>query len=195
MIEKFVDKIINNQLKENAILKEDVNIYRYGYVLVFEVLINIIITAIIAFISGSWIQITLFLVIYVPLRSFCGGWHSDKLWKCTIYSNIIIVLMLVSGEYMMKVVTDIVLFVLFIICSLFIFCISPVDTKSKPILEDEREIYKKKINLIILIHLGLFITMMLINIYKIMYVITFSYITQVVMLIIEKLSRKICKIH
>lgn len=36
MIEKLVDKIIDKQLEENVISKEDVNIYRYGYILVCD---------------------------------------------------------------------------------------------------------------------------------------------------------------
>ena len=84
MIEKLVDKIISKQLEENTISTEDINIYRYGYILVYEVFVNIIVAAIIAGISGEWLLVTLFLVIYIPLRSFCGGWHADKFWKCTI---------------------------------------------------------------------------------------------------------------
>lgn len=42
MIENLVDKIINKQLEENIIVIEEVNIYRYGYILVCEVFVNII---------------------------------------------------------------------------------------------------------------------------------------------------------
>lgn len=190
MVEKLVDKFISKQLEENMISKEDVNIYRYGYILVCEVLINIIIAAIIAFISGKWMLITLFLVIYIPLRSFCGGWHADKLWKCTIYSNLIIVLMIICEEYITKNVTGTVLFIFFIICSLFIFFVAPVDTKSKLISVEERKIYKKKINVIVLIDLLVYTIMWLENCNEIMYVIVFSYVTQLTMLSIEKISRK-----
>ena len=40
MIEKLVDKIISKQLEENTISTEDINIYRYGYILVYEVFVN-----------------------------------------------------------------------------------------------------------------------------------------------------------
>lgn len=191
MVEKLVDKFIKKQLAENTISKEDVSIYRYGYILVCEVLINIIIAAIIGVISGDWLLITIFLTIYIPLRSFCGGWHADKLWKCTIYSNLIIVLMIVSDEYMVRALTDIILLIAFIICLLLVLCWAPMDTKSKPISIEERKDYKKKINVIVLIHFLFFVVMMLKNWSTIMYTIAFSYATQAVMLLLEKVNRKI----
>lgn len=124
MIEKLVDKIISKQLEENTISTEDINIYRYGYILVYEVFVNIIVAAIIAGISGEWLLVTLFLVIYIPLRSFCGGWHADKFWKCTIYSNVIIVIMLISKETVMDMNNIWLLFGIFIICSICIFLFS-----------------------------------------------------------------------
>ena len=193
MIEKLVDKMIHKQLEEHAISKEDVNIYRYGYILLCEVLINIIVAAIIGIISGDWLLIILFLIIYIPLRSFCGGWHADKLWKCTIYSNLIIVFMIISNEYVIKAFTGIILFVLFIICLLSVLCLAPMDTKSKPITVEEGKVYKKKIKIIVLVHLLIFIVMMLTKWNTIMYVIAFSYVTQVIMLFLEIISRKIKK--
>lgn len=190
MIEKLVDKIIDKQLEENAISKEDANIYRYGYILVCEVLINIIVAALIGAISGDWLLIIIFLIIYIPLRSFCGGWHADKLWKCTIYSNLIIVLMIVSSEYVVETFAGIDLFVLFIICLLLVLCWAPVETKSKPISIDEGKVYKKKIKVIAAIHATIFIIMMLKNWNMIMYVISFSYLTQVLMLVLEKSKKK-----
>lgn len=46
MVEKFVEKLVNNQLKEKTISQGEINIYRYGYTLLCEVLLNIIIAII-----------------------------------------------------------------------------------------------------------------------------------------------------
>ena len=193
MIEKIVDKIINKQLEEKTISKEDINIYRYGYTLVCEVFINIIIAIIIATILKEWILVVLFLIIYIPLRSYCGGWHADKLWKCTIYSNLILVLLIISNEYAIRMVTGIIFLIVFIVCALPIFYMAPVDTESKPISIDEKKVYKKKIKIIVLLHFFIVAAMLFVDRNKIMYVIVFAYITQAVMLIIEKICRKIKK--
>lgn len=190
MIEKFVEKIISKQLEENTISAEDINIYRYGYILVCEVFVNIITAAIIAGISGEWLLVTLFLVMYIPLRSFCGGWHADKFWKCTIYSNVIIVIMLMSKETVIDINNVLLFLGAFIICSICILCLAPMDTVTKPISEDEKKIYSKKIRIIMLLHFIIYIMMIVIAYNEIVYLITFSYITQVIMLLIEKICRK-----
>lgn len=188
MIERLVDKIISKQTEYNILSEEDLIIYRYGYILVCEVFINIIIAAIIGIISGDWIIVILFLILYIPLRSFCGGWHADKFWKCTIYSNLIIVIMLVIDEYVMNVVTDAILFILYIICLLVVFFTAPVDIKSKPISTEERKIYKNRINMILIIHMFIFCVAALYKLKKILFVIVFLYIIQVIMLIVAKVD-------
>lgn len=195
MIEKLVDKIISKQLEENTILAEDVNIYRYGYILVCEVFVNIIVATIIAGISGEWLLVMLFLVIYIPLRSFCGGWHADKFWKCTIYSNVIIVIMLICKEVVIGMNNILLLFCIFIACSICILGLAPVDTVTKPISEDEKKIYSKKIRIIMILHFVVYIMMIVMKCNEIVYLITFSHLTQVTMLIIEKTCRKKKKIY
>jgi accessory gene regulator protein AgrB len=101
--------------------------------------------------------------------------------------------MIISDEYVIKAFTGftgIILFILFIICLLLVLCWAPMDTKSKPISAEERKVYKKKINVIALVHLLVFIIMMLTKWNTIMYVIAFSYVTQVVMLFLEKIVKK-----
>lgn len=144
MIEKIVEKIISKQLEENTISAEDINIYRYDYILVCEVFVNIITAAIIAGISGEWLLVTLFLLIYIPLRSFCGGWHADKFWKCTIYSNVIIAVMLIGKEAVIGMNNVLLFLGIFIVCSVCILGIAPVDTVTKPISEEEKKYIERR---------------------------------------------------
>ena len=167
MIEKFVNKIVNKQLEKDIISKEDANIYKYGYILMCEVLINICIALVIAAVSTEWLLISMFLIIYIPLRSYCGGWHANKLWKCTIYSKLIILVMLI------------------------LIFIAPLDRSAKPISIDEKKAYRSKIKVIILLHFCAFVWMLLKNEKAIMYVIDFSYITQTIMLFLEMTARRL----
>lgn len=121
MVQEIVEKIIEKQLKEKMITAEDANIYRYGYALVFEVLINIIMAVFIGIVSGDLVEILLFLGLYIPLRSFCGGWHADKVWKCTIYSNLILVVMALFDDYCVELFNTIILLSVFGICMVFVF--------------------------------------------------------------------------
>lgn len=78
MILRVVDFILDRQLKNGMISGEDTSVYRYGYTLVLEVMINIIIAIIIGLISGELVSVALFMVMFIPLRSYCGGYHASK---------------------------------------------------------------------------------------------------------------------
>ncbi len=193
MIEKFVDKLVNNQLKEKKIPQEEINIYKYGYTLLCEVFLNIIIAIIIGVLSEQLINITLFLVIYIPMRSFCGGWHADKIWKCTIFSNLILVAMVLIDYQYSSNFKMIVMVIVFGICLAAIFWQAPIDTKSKPISRQEKEVYKKKISIIMLIHTVFIGTALMFGYKSIIFVFTYSYIIQYIMLVLETLNKKLEK--
>lgn len=195
MVERIVDKIVNNLLENNAISQEEISIYKYGYTLLCEVILNIIIAIIIGSLSGKLFSLTLFLIIYIPLRSFCGGWHADKIWKCTIYSNLILVMMvLIDGRYSsnFKTIMEVLFFA---VCLFMIFLLAPIDTKTKPISQKERIVYKKKIGIIMVIHICLLAIMLFLGYKNITYIFVFAYIIQFVMLVLEILNKKLEKLN
>lgn len=50
MIQKLVDIIVKQQVEKGIISKEEVDIYKYGYYLLLEIIMNIIIAIFIGFI-------------------------------------------------------------------------------------------------------------------------------------------------
>ncbi len=98
MIEKIINGMIQKQIEAEQIAKEDINIYIYGYTLVYEVLINVIIAICIGILTHNLFEVTMFLALYIPLRSFCGGWHADKFWKCTVFSSLILIILVMFDD-------------------------------------------------------------------------------------------------
>lgn len=186
----MLEKIIEKQLEEKMLSREDVNIYRYGYILVCEVLLNSIIALIIGMIFQSMTEVLLFLCIYIPLRSFCGGWHADKIWKCTIFSNVILIIMLAIAQYAPLESSIHMMLVIFSVSCILLLALAPVDTASKPISPEEKNLYKKKIRMILLIHFLLMGAMTALGVKKMMYTISFAYATQVVFIMAELTGRK-----
>lgn len=190
MVQRIVEKIIKKQLEEKTITEKDISIYKYGYTLVCEVIINIIIAVIIGIISRDLLTVFVFLVIYIPLRSFCGGWHADKIWKCTIFSNLILLVMVMIDEYLVRAFSVYILASIFVMCAILIFWLAPIDTKSKPISAEERKVYKKKINMILVVHVCVLAALIITGLDNITFVLTFSYVTQVIMLLLEIINKR-----
>lgn len=184
MIQRLVDKIINKQVEEKTIAYEDRNVYRYGYILVCEVIINIMIAVVIGVVFKDLAEILLFLGIYIPLRSYCGGWHADKIWKCTLLSNLILLILIVIDEYVVENCPNAIMAAVFAVCLVFVFFVAPVETRSKPITEIERKDFKKKIYAILALHVILILILMITEQRKIMFILTYVYMIQTLVLIL-----------
>ena len=142
MVDKLVNYIVDRQIASGKIKQEEGSVYRYGYTLFFEKLINILIVTIICIITGKWIEIWEFLLAVIPLRSFAGGWHADKFWQCAILSNFMVVLMLFWIN-MISVKTIEVYIIIEAVVLIIILSIMPTQNSNKPLSLEEMKKYKK----------------------------------------------------
>lgn len=190
MVDGFIDKIIDVQIKKGTILEQDIKIYKYGYLLLYELFLNIVIAVVIGLVTNRLGELLIFLLLYVPLRSFCGRWHADKLWKCTIYSNLMLILLCVTLSYEIIYSRSIIMVLIFIIGIIFVGICAPVGTQTKPISSKEKKVYKKRIILIQFIHCIGICLLLLFGKNKYIYVITYAYVMQSVLLIVELFATK-----
>ena len=190
MVDGFIDKIISTQVEKEIISEQDINIYKYGYVLLYELFVNIVIAVVIGVATNRLGELLVFLLLYVPLRSFCGGWHADKLWKCTIYSNLMLILLCVTLSYEIIYSRTIIMVLIFIIGIIFVGICAPVWTQTKPISSKEKKVYKKRIILIQFIHCIGICLLLLFGKNKYIYVITYAYVMQSILLIVELFATK-----
>ena len=75
MVEKIVDCIVKSQISSGKIKQEENSVYLYGYTLLFEKMINIIIILIISILTGRWIEICTFY--YHSCSNFRKNWQYE----------------------------------------------------------------------------------------------------------------------
>ena len=136
MIQKIVDVLVNKQSKNQVMTDEDEKIYRYGYVLLCEVFLNIIIALAIGIVFSRTKELIFFLSMYIPLRSFCGGWHANKIWKCTVISNAILLLQVYGLEKLLSHLSIGTMLLMFFLNMICIFFIAPVETEIASVIEE-----------------------------------------------------------
>lgn len=192
MIQKIIDRMIEKQVQNRTIAFEEINIYKYGYILMFEVVVNVILALMIGMIFNSLGVVLCFLGMYIPLRSFCGGWHADTLWKCTLISNFILLIEILCIRSVVQYINIFVLLFMFLVSAILIIYMAPVETSAKKISKEEGIRYKKKIRSIILVQIIIMILLVMLEVKNYVFVVTYVYIVQVILLLLEKLS---CKIH
>lgn len=185
MINKIVETLINKQSQNEIITDEDEQIYRYGYILLCEVVLNLAIALVIGIVFLETKEIMFFLCVYIPLRSFCGGWHANKIWKCTIISNAILLLQVYCIENIANLISSEGMLMICFLNMICVFFLAPIETEKKKISHEERLIYRKKIKVMLVLHLITILATILWDNKQLEFSIMFAYITQSVMLLLE----------
>lgn len=189
MIQKIVDRIVDRQIKNQSIEQEDINIYKYGYFLLFEVLINLIISLMIGMVFCDIKTVILFLVLYIPLRTYSGGWHADKLWKCTFISSLILVIAEILSNYCIEYIPVMYCVPVMILSGIYILVVSPVDTESKPLENEEKKLYGRKVKIIYILHIIALLLFMFFRERKGILILEYVCMVQVIMLVVEKIKK------
>ena len=191
MIYKLAEKIVEIQINSNKINANERRIYEYGYTVAFEVMVNLIISLIIGIAFNSLLYVFAFLCLYIPLRSFCGGWHADTFLKCTVVSTAILFGEVFFIKYLIQDCNLSVILSIFLICFIGILGLAPVQTATKPIGEAEKTAYRKKIYIIVIMHLMILLIMFGIHKFDYAGVMMYTYIVQLFMLVLEKTKIKL----
>lgn len=90
MIQKLVRGIVGYGVTSGGIKNEDKEVYIYGYTLLIETSMCIAFTGCIGMLFNLFFEVIVFSAVFIPLRSFGGGIHADKAWKCLLTSVIVI---------------------------------------------------------------------------------------------------------
>ncbi len=86
MVARLSKALVRFQISIGLIKEEDANIYQYGYAVMAEMASNIVISICFGIWLGQLKGVLFFLCMFLPLRSYCGGYHADKAWKCMLQS-------------------------------------------------------------------------------------------------------------
>ena len=82
MFKKTACKITQRLCEKGIISESDFDLYEYGFNMGITVLLNLISTIVIGVIVGKVFESIAFLVFYIPLRSYAGGYHASTPRRC-----------------------------------------------------------------------------------------------------------------
>lgn len=117
-------------------------LYVFGINQCLNMLLNIITALFIGILFGNVLQILLFMLAYIPLRSYAGGWHSRTPLRCYIFSVIMLIVVSIGMKYLS--LTEWVYYAVLFVAALIVIILSPVEDKNKPLDEIEHRVYKKR---------------------------------------------------
>ena len=98
MMEKLVRRIVNQGIMDNRIESSQKELFCYGYTLLIEVTICTSFALVMSIVLNKIAELIIFSVIFVPLRSFAGGYHADRAGKCILLSYSVLLLYFFFSE-------------------------------------------------------------------------------------------------
>lgn len=129
---------------------DKIEIYQYGFFVVFSNLIFFALSLIIGAILKVLLQSLIFYCVFSLLRQFAGGYHAATETRCEILSSFALIgsigIIKLSSAYDFRFA--LLLFTL--VSSVYIFVLCPLDTPEKPLTEKEFK-YFRKISWVILL--------------------------------------------
>lgn len=155
MIEKAADWYARKQIRAGIIKEVDRDVYKYGYILAMEMGINILISGMMAFIFNMLECLIVFSCVFIPLRTFCGGWHASKSWICSLISNVTIAGIMIVEKYQIWTFSIWVAVIIELVCSIAVWNMAPIEHKNKPVSNQEKKAYRKICKVMYVVQLGL----------------------------------------
>lgn len=149
MINRIVNKIIIKQFSIGILSDEDTDIYRYGYTIAIEVILNICIALGIGIILNEIICVILFLGMFITLRSFAGGYHTSQQWSCVILSNVAITAAVVFSKFAPDIPDSLFLITVELLCIAIILLLAPMQNPAKELSNKQIMRYGKYTKLVL----------------------------------------------
>lgn len=182
--EKFVKKLIDAEIISNM----DADVYSYGFFQGIMMLINIMTILLLGMIFKLMIPCILLNFAYIPIRIYAGGHHADSSAKCYVNSTIMIAVLLAIIKWVP--IHFALLVLLLIVSSIVIWTLAPVETENNPLDESEKEVFKKRARVILIIEAIVFFISLIFCKNWIAQTIALGLFTECIMLIIGYLKSK-----
>lgn len=136
-------KLAEFLIKTNMITFDEVEIYRYGLDLIVKKVMHILLILSIGLMGGHFLGMVSFLIAYVCLREYAGGYHARTTkgcYCCTVFVTLFVLVMF----FIFRQLNVGVICICILSSGIYIWRHSPQETLTKPLSESEKAFYEKK---------------------------------------------------
>lgn len=154
MIHNIATQMIDWQIAKGYLKASEGRKYVYAYEILLNQLLNVSIATFLAIISHECIAVAVFLLIYVPVRKYAGGFHADSNAKCVMYSSLLIVVVILSNKLFIQYTNGFgaIMGICTLVLVLCVWYMAPVEAANKKLDGVERRRYRKRVRILCVIH-------------------------------------------
>lgn len=155
MIYYFAEAVINFFERYGEVEKSNREILIFGIVQSIRMLLNFATVILIGIMMDSFWQGIIFMIAFIPLRSYAGGFHASTPLRCYAFSIILIIGILQAIKITEG--STIVPCILLVVAAISILFLSPMASVNKPLTELQNVTYRKKSIFVLGIYLCLIV--------------------------------------
>ncbi len=149
-----MDGIWKQMQLSKGLQEDDKDIYLFGVYQGAILLLNICTALIIGVALNMLLEIVIYLICFLPLRIFAGGYHAKTQLRCYIMSSFTTVIILLVIQFLQQQ-ESIWEFLSYFVSFGVIWRYAPVADANKPLLEKEKVNYRKKVHKVLLLLTGI----------------------------------------
>lgn len=141
MITSLAQAITGYLLKNKIIENDKLDIYIYGFEIFISNIFGFLIGLTLGFVFSQIFECMAFLLIFIIMRTYCGGYHADTYLKC----NIIFTTNITIAMLIFKFIANFPIYLHIVIgltCIISIVMFAPVENEYKPLTIDEKKQHK-----------------------------------------------------
>ncbi len=153
MVYRLSEYLTGLLIEVGSIEKKDKNLYRYGIEIIMVMALNIVTVIIIGYAMGMFLECVIFLLLFIPLRSYAGGYHNSSSIKCYFLSCFIIISSLIGMKHICVEVKHFYVFVIICIPCLYIWKVAPIENINKPMSAEELKKNRQRTRILVLVYL------------------------------------------
>ena len=183
------DKIVDSLIQVGVVPLEDKALYAYGVRQGIFMVINLMTTIFIGLMVGMVWQSIIFILAYIPIRSYAGGYHASSPLTCYLLSIPFMTAALLGVKWIPW--NSHICFIALVCSGLIIVFLAPVEDSNKPLDQIEHRAYKRKSCVILIIHISIMILFWLFSMKQTSISIIMADMMAAVMLILGVLKNKI----
>lgn len=138
-------------LQEKIITADEKDTYKYGFEITIANMINGLIVLSVGLGLNMLAEAILFYLVFVSLRFFCGGYHADSYIKC-FFSFGLTTIVCLSFSVRLAQYEELILipfWITAVILGWHIIKMAPIEHKNRILIEDERRIFRRSIQIYI----------------------------------------------
>ena len=140
MLKKIAVNLSKRLLSHNMITEELFDIYVYGFELLVSSLFSTVTVLLIGSILGRILQTIAFLITFILLRSYTGGYHANTYFLCSLVTFSSFGLVLTLSELLF---VPIYVYLLFAVSGVVIVLLfAPIENKNKKLSDKKRVKFK-----------------------------------------------------